>query len=83
MSMTHGMLTRTDALPWRDRAACRGANPEIFYPTDHQPSDDRPVARARRICCWCPVRSECLAAADDCGIWGGLTPAERQGLDQL
>jgi len=69
---------------WRQRAACRGADPELFFPVGTAgPALDQ-VERAKAICRSCPVIAECLAAAlaggEDAGIWGGLTEDERRRL---
>ena len=59
---------------WRLEAACRGMDPETFFP----PRGVR-VDEAKAICAGCPVRSQCLddALADGrsehFGIWGGVT----------
>jgi hypothetical protein len=69
---------------WLARAACVGADPEIFFPT----AEDGPVLAAQErlaktVCTGCPVRSACLAwalhALPD-GIAGGLTPKERRAF---
>lgn len=81
------------SLAWILRAACRGADPETWFPTrpsgrfslENPPPDvDLP---AKRICGNCPVRSECLRFAMENevrshrhGIYGGLNPAERRQL---
>lgn len=69
---------------WRDRAACRGSDPELFFPTAQAgPMYDGQVARAKAVCARCPVRTTCLefalSALPD-GVAGGTTPAERRGL---
>ena len=62
-----------------DRAACRGVDPDIFYPESNH--KDGP---AKRICMTCEVIEECRAYADDprtrehYGIWGGMTTEERR-----
>lgn len=57
---------------WRDRAACRGLDPELFFPPR---GDTGPEARA--VCADCPVQDECLTWAlerdERFGIWGGQT----------
>lgn len=64
---------------WRDRARCRGADPEIFFPLD-----DEDAAEAKEICASCPVREACLEYAithrERIGVWGGLTERERRRL---
>jgi len=74
------------ALPaWRARAACRGADTDLFF--EHISRRGRDAARiinqAKSICARCPVRVECLKTAlenDERGIWGGTTFKERQRL---
>jgi len=66
---------------WRDRAACRHADPELFFriSTDG-PSMDQ-ARHAKRVCA---VRAACLAWAlahpGTSGIWGGTTEDERRVL---
>ena len=64
---------------WRLQAACRGVDPELFFPSPRQRA-----AAARAICDGCPVRGECLAfaleAGIDDGVFGGLTRDERRQL---
>lgn len=70
---------------WMGLAACRNANPELFYASEmtgrFRVSE---IKRAVSICRGCPVRLECLSWAlemhDDYAILGGLTPGERQAL---
>jgi hypothetical protein len=67
---------------WRHRAACRGVDPELFYPVaEDGPPYEEQVAAAKAVCAGCPVRAECLAfalVALPHGIAGGMTPAERR-----
>jgi len=61
---------------WRDQAACRTEDPELFFSPGQRD-------RARGICARCPVRQPCLEFARSHGIvhgiWGGLTRGERSG----
>lgn len=68
--------------PWRERAACRGEDPDLFFPE----RGERPTA-AQAICRGCPVRAECLEHADtyeasgqEHGVWGGLSATDRRSL---
>ena len=45
-------------LSWRQRAACRGVDPDIFYPVS-----DEEAGPAKTICAQCPVREACLEYA--------------------
>lgn len=69
---------------WRDRAACRGVDPELFFPTaESGPTYDEQVAAAKWVCARCPVREHCLGEAlarIPYGIAGGLTEHERREL---
>jgi WhiB family redox-sensing transcriptional regulator len=68
---------------WRDEAACRDENPELFFPLPSNPAAER---RAKAICWTCPVREDCLTDALTTGasegIWGGLTDEERRQFKQ-
>ena len=64
---------------WRQRAACRGVDPDIFYPV----SDDY-AEEAKAVCGSCSVRQACLeyslAAREREGVWGGRTERERRRI---
>ena len=66
---------------FRHRAACRGVDPEVFFPiAEAGPVLAAQVAAAKAVCAGCPVRAECLAwalAELPYGIAGGLTEQER------
>ena len=67
---------------WRLLAACRHADPELFFPVSPSgPSLDQ-VTQAKAICAGCPVRQQCLAFAldtrQDHGVWGGMSEEERR-----
>ena len=63
---------------WRLRSACRGMDPELFFPS---PGGDNSATKA--ICLTCPVRLQCLDHAivhNEPGIWGGTSHSERRSL---
>jgi WhiB family redox-sensing transcriptional regulator len=82
------VVTRAHPAPgtWAEDAACRHEDPDLFFP----PEDERGryatlrETLAKRICLGCPVLGECtsyaLANDERYGVWGGLTPAERDRL---
>lgn len=74
---------RADTDPWVERAACRDADPETFFPPAGGTDDER-EASAKRLCAGCPVTEECLREAllneESTGIWGGLNVRERREL---
>ena len=67
------------AARWRDRAACRGTDLNLFFPGRGESADP-----ARQVCVRCPVRQLCLEYALSNrithGIWGGMTERERRPL---
>jgi WhiB family transcriptional regulator, redox-sensing transcriptional regulator len=87
----HALLSRAADAPgrdegyWRRRAACRGEEPELFFPVGSAgPAALAQIAEAKKICARCPVRQACLvfamATGQEYGIWGGLTEDERSQL---
>jgi WhiB family redox-sensing transcriptional regulator len=69
---------------WRDDAACRYADPDLFFPVAVTGPALRQIAEARRICQGCRARTPCLDWALDhgvaAGIWGGATEDERHAM---
>jgi WhiB family redox-sensing transcriptional regulator len=69
-----------DDRPWVALAACRDADPEVFFSN----GDAAGTAVALRICAGCPVAEECLEwallARASFGVWGGTTEQERRRL---
>jgi WhiB family redox-sensing transcriptional regulator len=66
---------------WHNRAACRGLDPAIFYPSDE---DEAEAEVAKAVCGECPVREACLehalARREKDGVWGGFTERERRRI---
>jgi len=75
-----------DADEWRDRAACRDTNPELFFPIGTTGLAIDQIEAARTVCLQCPVRQECLefalATNQEAGVWGGTTEDERRTLSR-
>ena len=70
-------------MAWAEDAACRGRNPDLWFPAGgHGVGVD--YSAARRICAGCPVAADCLehalAVPEQGGMWGGLDPDERRLL---
>jgi WhiB family redox-sensing transcriptional regulator len=70
---------------WRQDAACRDADPELFFP---EPGQLPQTARAKEVCAGCAVRGPCLdnalhgplARDDHHGIFAGATARDRTWL---
>jgi WhiB family transcriptional regulator, redox-sensing transcriptional regulator len=75
---------RTD---WRDQAACRRVDPDLFFPVSTSGPSLPQVEAARRVCQRCPVLAPCLRWALDigqvAGIWGGTTEDEPRALRRV
>jgi len=71
-------------MSWRSKAACLGADNELFFPIGCSgPALDQ-IEQAKVYCRRCPVISECLewamATGQHSGIWGGMSEEERRAL---
>ena len=73
-----------EGLGWRQRAACRDEDPDLFFPVGTRGVEVQlQVGRAKEVCARCPVARECLSQAlesGEAGVWGGLDEAERREL---
>ncbi len=69
---------------WRDQATCRDTDPELFFPIGTTGQALLQIAKAKSVCCQCPVTVECLEFAletnQDTGIWGGNSEDERRQM---
>lgn len=65
-----------------EQAACRTADPELFFPVAAVGAGRARLARAKAVCAGCPVREQCLDYAlqtgQTHGVWGGTTEEERR-----
>lgn len=66
-------------LSWRSKGACKGLDPDVFYPD----TDDLAL-EAKAVCGDCAVRQPCLEFAlnqrEHEGVWGGATEKERRRI---
>ncbi|WP_078882340.1 WhiB family transcriptional regulator [Streptomyces rimosus] len=75
---------------WQHHAACRGEDPDLFFPRGWSIPYQPQIESALAICDRCPVRAACLYAAlamehgkgltERAGIWGGTTAPERHRM---
>jgi WhiB family transcriptional regulator, redox-sensing transcriptional regulator len=70
---------------WRDHAACRDKDPEIWFPVGNVGSAAlKRIEDAKAVCARCPVAASCLAWAlgtgQDAGVWGGMSEDERRSM---
>lgn len=66
---------------WFARAACQGADLDLFFP-----GSGGATSAALAICARCPVKAQCLAYAlenrEGHGVWGGKTELQRRQLQR-
>ena len=69
-------------LGWWLSAACREADPDMFFPVSPAGPGRDEVARAKAVCAACQVRRHCLqfalATHQAHGVWGGTSEEERR-----
>jgi WhiB family transcriptional regulator, redox-sensing transcriptional regulator len=72
------------ARDWLDLGACRGEDPDLFFPITSVGPGVAQVVAAKAVCARCAVREMCLSFAldahQDYGVWGGLSEDERRSL---
>ena len=71
-------------MTWRDRAACRGQDPELFFPDGNTAPALLQTEQAKAVCRRCEVAEACLKWAietgQDTGVWGGRSEGQRGAL---
>jgi WhiB family transcriptional regulator, redox-sensing transcriptional regulator len=71
---------------WQYDGLCRSIDPEVFFPPDSErgPVRQRRELQAKKYCEQCPVLARCrehaLSVQEPYGVWGGLTPRERDRI---
>ena len=71
---------------WQYDGVCRSVDPEVFFPPDSErgPVRQRRELQAKQYCEHCPVLARCrehaLMVQEPYGVWGGLTPRERDRI---
>lgn len=82
-AQTKPRVSQRPSWNWMERAACKGLDLALFFGRDGErgPGKDRREKKAKAVCEFCPVRTECLDYAigkpSHYGTWGGLGEDER------
>lgn len=75
--------TRDDSR-WREDAACRNTNPDLFFPVGKTIDAVEETSAAIALCRRCPVREQCLEYAmvtnQRDGIWGAMSEDDRRRM---
>lgn len=68
---------------WRTQAACKGVDPDLFFPT-RGAGGFTDIREAKKVCDTCPVQPECLEYAlvsgETVGVWGGMSERQRKRI---
>lgn len=76
-AQTMMMREPTGRADWRDSAACKGVDPDMFFPERGESGEE-----AKAVCRRCPVAGDCLSENlfEHFGVFGGLSERERRRM---
>ncbi|MDQ1403137.1 MAG: WhiB family transcriptional regulator, redox-sensing transcriptional regulator [Actinomycetota bacterium] len=84
MTLTWSRTIDWDIDDWRDSAACRDTDPELFFPIGTTGMALDQIEAARSVCQSCAAQVPCLefalATNQESGVWGGASEEERRKL---
>jgi WhiB family redox-sensing transcriptional regulator len=73
-----------DTDDWRQTAACRDTDPDLFFPIGTTGLAIDQIEAAKAVCRQCDVQPGCLefalATNQEAGVWGGTSEEERRKL---
>ena len=75
MALTWSRSIEWDIDDWRDHAACRDTEPDLFFPIGSTGPAIEQIDAAKAVCMACEAQQSCLEFAlvtnQESGIWGG------------
>ena len=84
MALTWSRSVEWDLDDWRNNAACRDTDPDLFFPVGTTGPAIEQIESAKGVCRQCDVQTTCLefalATNQESGIWGGTSEEERRKL---
>ena len=87
MAVSWNPVPDRDNERWRQHAACRYTDANLFFPTGSTGVAIKQINDAKRVCGACPVGEACLQFAlrtnQEAGIWGGKDEDERRRLRKV
>lgn len=87
MAMSWNPIPEWDNERWREQAACRYTDANLFFPTGSTGVAIDQIKTAKLVCESCPVADACLEFAlktnQEAGIWGGKDEDERRRLRKV
>jgi WhiB family redox-sensing transcriptional regulator len=84
VALTWNRTVDWSADDWRNAAACRNTEPDLFFPIGSTgPAVDQ-IEAAKRVCGACDAAEACLefalATNQESGVWGATSEDERRRL---
>jgi WhiB family redox-sensing transcriptional regulator len=84
VALTWSRSVEWDTDDWRNVAACRDTDPDLFFPVGTTgPAIDQ-IEAAKAVCRACEAHTACLefalATNQESGVWGGTSEEERRQL---
>ncbi len=84
MALTWSRSIEWDVGDWREDAACRDTDPDLFFPIGTTGPAVEQIEAAKSVCAVCAAQDACLEFAlttnQESGIWGGTSEEERRKL---
>ena len=84
MTLTWSRSIDWDVDDWREEAACRDTDPDLFFPIGTTGTALEQIDAAKTVCCSCPAQEACLefalATNQESGVWGGTSEDDRRKL---
>ena len=84
MALVWNRTVEWDEGDWRQVAACRHTEPDLFFPVGTTGGATDQIESAKRVCDRCEAQKYCLefalATNQESGVWGGTTEDERRKL---
>lgn len=84
MAVMWNSIPEWDDAGWRDGAACRDTDADLFFPPGSKGVAVGQILAAKAVCRGCPVTDACLQFAletnQEAGVWGGKDEDERRRL---
>jgi WhiB family redox-sensing transcriptional regulator len=84
VTITPALDMTTEPGIWRQEAACRDTDPDLFFPVGTTGPAIEQIRSAKQVCGECLVREPCLEYAlqsnQDSGVWGGTSEEERRAI---
>jgi WhiB family redox-sensing transcriptional regulator len=84
VALTWSRTHEWDVDDWRQHAACRDTDPDLFFPIGTTGPALEQIEAAKAVCKECEAQAQCLefalATNQEAGVWGGTSEEERRKL---